>query len=296
MPKDIHWSVAAEGHRRIPHRRGVLAALLLPVIVWMAIFYVMPLALMLWTGTHQEGTASFSGVLGSQVYLGVLWTTLWISVATTVVSLALGYPVAYALTMTSGARRVLILLMVSVPYWLDYTVRSYSWMVLLGRHGIVNAGLLALGFIDQPIQLLYNFFSVSVAMVQVQLPIMILTLFGAMLRIDRTLMAAAAIHGGSGFQAFRTVFLPLSLPGVYAASLLVFISALGFYVIPALLGGPHQTMISQSIVMLSNTLLRWGDACAMGVVLLLISVALTVFYDTVFSAERLWGGSSDDWN
>jgi putative spermidine/putrescine transport system permease protein len=266
-----------------------VATLLLPAAAWMTVFYATPLATMVWTGLLQPASGAHEDLFASPLYLGVFWTTLQISAITTVGSLLLGYPVAYALVMTSGAKRSVILLLVSLPYWLDYIVRSYSWMVLLGRHGIVNNALVALGIIHQPVQLLYNLFSVCVGMIQVQLPMAILTLFAAMLRVDRTLMSAATIHGASDWRAFRSVFVPLSLPGVYAASLLVFISSLGFYIIPALIGGAHQTMISQSIVTLANTLLRWDEASTLGIILLALSVILTMLYDKLFSLDRLWG-------
>src|SRR5690606_31032133 len=114
--------------------------------------------------------------------------------------------------------------------WLDYIVRSYSWMIVLGRRGLANDFLIWLGVIDAPLTLLYNFPTVIIGMVQILLPMMILILFGAMVRIDDRLMVAASIHGANGFHAFITVFFPLSLPGVYGASLLVFITALGFYI------------------------------------------------------------------
>jgi putative spermidine/putrescine transport system permease protein len=117
------------------------------------------------------------------------------------------------------------------------------------------------------------------------------TLFGAMLRIDRTLMAAAKIHGANEWQAFRTVFFPLSLPGVYGAGLLVFVLALGFYVTPALLGSPRETMIAQTIMVEANQLLDWPQASAAGAVLLLITTSIAAVYNHYFSLDRLWGGA-----
>src|SRR5439155_11682360 len=131
-----------------------------------------------------------------------------------------------------------------------------------------------LGLLREPLPLLYNMFSVIIAMVQIVLPITIVTLFGAMLRIDRTLIAAAKIHGASEWQAFRTVFFPLSLPGVYGAGLLVFILAFGFYVTPALLGSPKETMIAQTIMIEASQLLDWAQASAAGAVLLAITTSI----------------------
>ena len=205
--------------------------------------------------------------------------------------LLLGYPIAHALTTSGPTLRALLLPLVVLPYWLDYIVRSYSWLILLGRRGLVNNLLVGLGVIDAPLKLLYNLFSVSIGMVQILLPLMILTLFGAMLRIDRTLLDAASIHGASRWNAFRTVFFPLSLPGVYGACLLVFVTSLGFYITPALLGGPEQTMISQSIMILASELLDWPGASAAGVLLLVVSLALVILYNRLFSLDRLWGNA-----
>src|SRR5207302_683907 len=149
--------------------------------------------------------------------------------------------------------------------------------------------LLGLGVIGAPLQLLYNPFSVLLAMVQILLPLTTVTLFGAMLRIDRTLIAAAKIHGAGDWQAFRTVFFPLSLPGVYGAGLLAFILALGFYVTPALLGSPKETMIAQTIMIDASQLLDWAQASAAGTVLLVIVVAIATVYNRYFSLDRLWG-------
>src|SRR5207244_12455427 len=128
----------------------------------------------------------------------------------------------------------------------DIILRSFSWLSLLGDNGMVNKALLGLGVIGTPLPLLYNPFSVLLAMVQILLPLTTVTLFGAMLRIDRTLIAAAKIHGASEWQAFRTVFFPLSLPGVYGAGLLVFVLALGFYVSLALLGSERVSIIGMT--------------------------------------------------
>jgi len=128
-------------------------------------------------------------------------------------------------------------------------------------------------------------------MVQILLPMMIITLFGAMLRIDRNLLLAAKIHGATGFQAFRSVFFPLSLPGVYGACLLVFVIGLGFYVTPALLGSPAETMISQTIMIEATENLDYERASAAGVLLLLITIALVTVTNRYFGLERLWGGA-----
>lgn len=267
--------------------------LLLPTLAWIFVFFLAPLGLMSWRSLRESGfsLAPYESLLLSPLYLNVMKTSFEISLITTVGCLILGYPVAYFLTIGSPRVRGIVLLFIIIPYWLDYIVRSYSWMVLLGRRGLVNNTLIALGITDEPLDLLYSLFSVAVGMVQILLPLMILTLFAAMLRIDRRLMDAATIHGANRRQSFWSIFFPLSLPGVYGASLLVLVIALGFYITPELLGGPRQTMISQTIMVLASELLDWPLASAAGIVLLIITMIIVMIYNYFFNIDRLWGGT-----
>ncbi len=275
-------------------RRAVLPLLLLgPAAAWALLFFLLPLGVMVWRSVWDGGLSlgPYAKLFTTPLYLGVMLTTFEIAAAVTVACLLLGYPVAFLLATTSARVRALVLLLVIVPYWLDYIVRSYSWMVLLGRMGLVNRSLLALGIVSEPLEILYTRASVLVGMVQILLPLMVLTLYAAMARIDQQLLHAAAVHGAHPWNAFRTVFFPLSLPGVYGASLLTFVTSLGFYITPALLGGRKDTMISQLIVTVSSDLLDWPLASAVSVVLLLISLAIVVVYNRFFSLDRLWGGT-----
>jgi len=241
--------------------------------------------------TEEFPFAPYATLFTSPLYVKVLLTTLKMASIATICALLLAYPIAYTLTVTSGKVRGAILLFILIPYWVDIIVRSFSWLIMLGDNGLINKALIGLGLVGEPLALLYNAFSVLIAMTQILLPITIVTLFGAMLRIDRTLMAAATIHGAGAWQAFRTVFFPLSLPGVYGAGLLAFILALGFYVTPALLGSPKETMIAQTIMVEASQLLDWAQASAAGVVLLVITTAIAAVYNRYFSLDRLWGGT-----
>jgi putative spermidine/putrescine transport system permease protein len=267
------------------------ALLLLPCLAWIGFFFLLPLALMLWRSIAEDGFASYATLFTSPLYAKVMVTTVRTACISTGLALILAYLLAYVLTIGGGKLRVTILVFVLIPYWVDIIVRSFSWLILLGDHGLINKLLLVLGIVRTPRQLLYNPLSVLVAMVQILLPLTTVVLFGAMLRIDRTLIAAARIHGASGWQAFRTVFFPLSLPGVYGAALLVFVLSLGFYVTPALLGSPRETMIAQTIMVEASQLLDWNAASAAGVVLLVITTCIAAIYNRYFSLDRLWGGS-----
>jgi ABC-type spermidine/putrescine transport system permease subunit I len=277
----------------LPRAWPVPALLLLPCLAWICFFFLAPLVMMCWRSLASEGFSldTYSTLFTSPLYTKVMLTTVKTAAIATIGALVLAYPIAYTLTISGGKVRGLILVFVLIPYWVDIIVRSFSWLILLGDNGIVNKALIGLGIVNSPLQLLYNPFSVLLAMVQILLPLTTVTLFGAMLRIDRTLIAAAKIHGASGWQAFRTVFFPLSLPGVYGAGLLVFVLALGFYVTPALLGSPRETMIAQTIMVEASQLLDWPQASAAGAVLLVITTAIAAIYNRYFSLDRLWGGA-----
>jgi ABC-type spermidine/putrescine transport system permease subunit I len=268
--------------------------LLGPAILWNLVFFVAPLAVMVGRSFGRGGFSlgHYAKLFSTPLYLSSMLTTFEISLLVTAGCLLLGYPLAYLLVTAGGRARALVLLLVILPYWLDYIVRSYSWMVLLGRMGLVNRTLIGLGLATEPVEILYTRWSVVIGMVQILLPLMVLTLYGAMLRIDLGLLNAAAIHGARPWQAFRRVFFPLSLPGVYGACLLTFVTALGFYITPALLGGRKDAMISQLIVTLSSDLLDWSLASAVSVVLLIASLVIVVLYNRFFSLDRLWGGAS----
>ena len=269
------------------------ALLLLPCLAWITFFFLAPLVLMCWRSLASEGFSlePYGVLFTSPLFTKVMITTVRTAAITTVFALLLAYPLAYALTISGGKVRALILVFTLIPYWVDIIVRSFSWLILLGDNGMVNKALMALGIVSAPLQMLYNPFSVLLAMVQILLPLTTVTLFGAMLRIDRTLITAAKIHGASEWHAFRTVFFPLSLPGVYGAGLLVFVLALGFYVTPALLGSPRETMIAQTIMVEASQLLDWPQASAAGAVLLIITTSIAAIYNRYFSLDRLWGGS-----
>lgn len=273
------------------HRMPLL--LLLPCLLWISFFFLAPLAAMCWRSIASEGFSlePYAVLFTSPLYTKVMLTTVKTASIATVGALVLAYPLAYVLTTASRRLRALILVCVLVPYWVDIIVRSFSWLILLGDNGLINKMLMRLGVIAAPLALLYTTASVLVAMIQILLPLATIVLFGAMLRIDRTLLAAAKIHGASEWQAFRTIFLPLSLPGVYGAGLLVFVLALGFFVTPALLGSPRETMIAQTIMVEASQLLDWSQASAAGAVLLLITTAIAALYNRYFSLDRLWGGA-----
>lgn len=270
---------------------GVRPALLLgPLLLFLAAFYAYPVGAMMWrsVGDPHLTIANYATLLSSDLYGLVFWITLRISLVTTVLALLLGYPVAYLLARLAPSRANLLLALVLVPFWTSILVRTYAWMVLLGRDGVINRLLLALGLIATPLRLLNTTFAVYVAMVHVLLPFMILPLFATLRSIDPQLLRAAASLGARPSAAFRQVLLPLSLPGVFAGCLLVFILALGFFITPALVGSPRDLMIA-ILIEQQVEILHWPFASALAVVLLIAAVGSFVLLAKALGVERVYG-------
>jgi putative spermidine/putrescine transport system permease protein len=254
--------------------KGPILVGLLPVLFLIAFFLVPVLRLMLLS--VEGGTlAHFEKALRGELYLLVMFETFKVAALVTLITLLLAYPVAYFLA-TASPRWVLIgLIFLLLPFWTSILVRTYAWMILLGRNGVVNQVLLGLGLIDKPVALLYNTTGVLIGMVHVLLPYMVFPIYSAMLRVDRDLLLAAEGLGASGWAVLRRVFLPLTLPGVIAGSSLVFILSLGFFITPALLGGGRVILIAVLIEQQVRQFLEWGFAAALS--MLLLAAAIPVF-------------------
>jgi putative spermidine/putrescine transport system permease protein len=214
-------------------------------------------------------------VSGEQaIFLDLYGRTLLISLGVTLLCLVIGFPVAAVMAAASPAVANLLLILVLVPFWTSLLVRSTAWVILLQNEGLVNKSLMALGLVDHPLPLVFNRTGVMVAMVHVLLPYMILPLYSVMKGISINHLRAAASLGASPPRVFRTVYLPLTMPGVAAGCTLVFILSVGFYVTPALVGGPRDQMIGYFIAYFTNSAVNWGLASALGALLLLL-VALS---------------------
>jgi putative spermidine/putrescine transport system permease protein len=210
----------------------------------------------------------------SPIYRNAYVTTFRIAAATTFWSLVLGYPYAYAMHMSRRRVTAVLAILVLLPFWQSVLVRTYAWTVWLQDTGLINDFLRRLGVIHQPLALVRNDIGTTIGMVQVTMPFMILTIYAGMRRIDPDLVPAAASLGARPFTAFRKVFFPLSLPGVYAGALIVFVISLGYYITPALLGSPSRQMVGQVIVDQINRQLAFGVGSALGLVLLLLTLAM----------------------
>ena len=274
---------------RVPRSTEYGWLFLVPVAVFLGTIFVYPILTFVLRGFFDPSPTlkHLIHLFNKPVYFKVCWITVKMSFNVTVICLILGYPIAYLLSSISERNRNLLMILVIIPLWTSILVRNYAWMVLLGRRGVFNTILTGLGFIDAPIRMLYNTFSVHIGMVHMMMPFMILALLGVMRGIDRSLLKVAESLGANRFQAFVRIFAPLSLPGVGAGSLLVFIFSLGFFITPALLGGRGSTMISMLIEQ-QVSLLNWGFASVLSLLLLLVTILLFLLYSRFFSLERIW--------
>lgn len=219
------------------------------------------------------------------LYLDYLKRTLVISLSVTLLCIVIGYPVAYFAAHARPVTARIVLACVLLPFWISVLVRTAAWMTLLQREGMVNSFLLKAGLIDAPLELIFNRLGVYIAMVHVLLPFVVLPTYNAMRTIPAAHVMAAMSLGARPFAAFRTVYLPQSLPGVSAGALLVFILALGYYITPALVGGAQDQMLSYLITQFALNLGNWGMASAAAGLLLLTTIVVYVVFRKAFGAR-----------
>ena len=254
--------------------------LVAPALVAMLAFYFFPLARVLWISVTEPrpGLDNYTLLLTSASVHNVLLVTARICVITTTITLVLGYVVAYAMVHARGRQLRWLTFFVLLPLWVSVLVRAFAWVTLLRSNGLVNQALLGLGVVAGPLPLVRNEFGVAVGMIHYMIPFAVLPLYANMQGIDLRLVAAARGLGASRGQAFRRVVLPLSLPGLVGAGVLVFIFSLGFYVTPAILGGGRVPMISNLLDTLINQIPRWDQAAAISTILLIVTLLIFAAY------------------
>jgi putative spermidine/putrescine transport system permease protein len=264
--------------------------LLAPACILLLVGFFIPLAQV---AQWSSSIAQYKLVLGPGAYRDIMVTTFQLSIIVAALSVILAYPVAYYLSICSPRKQKLLLILVLTPLWVSVLIRTYGWIVVLGRSGVVNSLLLDIGLVEQPLQLLYTRFAVYVAMIQVLLPIAVLMLFSAMVSINDAYMKAARILGATWLDSFRYVFLPLTANAVASSAILIFILSLGFFITPALVGGPKDILVSNIIQTQVNEAMNWELAAVLGVVLLvaggLVVAAVTVLMGK-YSSQSAVGG------
>ncbi|MCE4062730.1 ABC transporter permease subunit [Pandoraea sputorum] len=267
-----------------------------PIVILLAVMLIYPVGQLLLLSIRGESgftLAEYQRLFASSVYVEVLLITLKVSLYTTFFAVLTGYPIAYRLSTLSGARKQRLLFWLLLSFWTSFLVRTFAWVVLLGRNGVVNRTLLDLGLIDQPLSLLYSFPAVVLGMVHALMPLAVLTMLSVMENIDRRLPSAASTLGARPGTVFWRVYFPLSLPGVAAGALMVFVTSIGFFITPTLLGGRHETMITQLIIDQVMQALNWGFAGAISVLLLAVVLVVFFVYDRMVGLSTMAGGAGD---
>lgn len=280
------------GRRRQP-LRAPYWALVAPALALIVALYVFPVARILWLSVTvpELGLGNYKLLMTSHTIASVLITTIRVCAICTVMTLVGGYIVAYALVHLEQRQRQLLFFFVLLPFWLSVLVRAFAWLMLLSREGPINQVLQGIGVIDQPLTLIRNEIGVVVGMVHYMLPYAILPLYANMIGLDRRLVAAARGLGATPAGAFLRVFLPLSLPGIITAAVLVFVLSLGFYVTPTILGGGKTVMLSEYIGFNILQNIRWGLATMLASTLLVTIVILLTVMSRFFDIRRLFGAT-----
>lgn len=284
----------ADRDRRLPSH----ATLLLPAVLFLLIFFCVPLGLMLSLSVYEPTTGEFgvhyySQIISSPLVKNVLLNTFKIASWTTVLTILFSYPVAYYIARRPrSTTTTLLVVIVLIPFWTSVLIRSFAWMVLLGRNGFINSILREAGIIDAPLEILYTFFSVIVSSVHALMPIAVMTMLSAMQNIDLRLESAASTLGAAPGNVFWRIYFPLSYPGVAGASLVTFVVALGMFVQSSLLGSRHETMIAQLIIQQIDELFNWGMASALAVTLLVTALIVIVLFDLLLGISSVTGSGS----
>jgi mannopine transport system permease protein len=237
---------------------------------------------------------SFSGgtfdhyrrIFSEPLHLGVLLSTIEVALVVTIASLVVGFPVAYLMARLRKGLAVVVAACVFIPLWTSVLIRSYAWVVLLQRNGIVNQLLLEIGITDGPLKLIYTQGAVILAMTHVLMPFMILPIYSALRALPPDYIRAARNLGAGPVRAFVAVTLPLSLPGVFAGSVMCFVLALGFYITPALVGGPGSMLMATLIGQQTTVLLDWPFAAALSTVLLAVTLLFVLLFRRTLSLSK----------
>lgn len=261
----------------------------LPALIFLFVFMVVPLSsLLLLSVTKPEtGLGNYISLLGDATYARVLLNTFIIAALVTLVTLVIAYPVAWLLAILPSRVSQIFFAIILLSMWTNLLARTYGWMVLLQRTGVINRALMGVGLIDQPLPLINNLAGVTIGMTYIMLPYVILPLHATISGIDPAIMQAAAITGAKPRQIFWHVMLPLSLPGIGAGCMMVFVMALGYYVTPALLGGTSNMMLAEMIAQQVQSRLNWGLGSAAAFILLAVTLVFYAIYVRAIGLGRV---------
>jgi putative spermidine/putrescine transport system permease protein/spermidine/putrescine transport system permease protein len=287
--------INADGLRRDERlERLKLFGLSSPAILLVLVILVIPVGWLFFVSfigaDGQFSMENYERMITRKSYFRIFITTFKISLFATALCILIGYPLAYFMSQLPNRIANLCMITVLLPFWTSLLVRTYAWLVLLQKRGLVNDWAISLGLWDEPIKMVHNMTGTLIGMVHIMLPFLILPVYSAMKQIDRDLLKAASNLGASPRRAFWTVFFPLSTPGLFAGALMVFVLCLGFFVTPAVLGGGKVIMVSMKIVSNIELFVNWGAASALGVVLLTLTVFVLWIASRFLNLENIAGG------
>lgn len=274
--------------------------LVAPALLWLSIFFVIPLLIVVavsFAGRTPYGQVIFSFTFANYLrfleplYLKIFADTLGVAIITTLATILMGYPLAYAIAQLPKKWQQPGLILVMIPFWINFLIRSYAWVIILRSQGVVNTLLLKLDLIDQPLQMLYNDMAVMLGMVYALLPFMVLPIYVSIEQLDTRLLEAASDLGAKPLTAFRKITLPLTMPGIAAGTILVFISSLGMFVVPDVMGGAKSALIGNLIQNQFLSARDWPFGSALSIVLALLSLVLIILYYRALQAQE--GGDKD---
>jgi putative spermidine/putrescine transport system permease protein/spermidine/putrescine transport system permease protein len=280
-----------DGLKKLAARENLtFLGLTLPYLLMVAFLIVIPVGWLFYLSfIGRDGTFSFENyerMITSRSYMRIFITTIKISNLTTIICTLIGYPLAYFMSQLSRKWANICMVGVLIPFWTSLLVRTYAWLVLLQKKGLLNNIALDLGLISEPIKIVHNTTGTLIGMVHIMLPFLILPLYANMRAIDKDCLKAASSLGATPTRAFWTVFFPLSLPGLFAGLLIVFVLCLGFYVTPAILGGGRVIMAAMKISSNIELYFSWGAASALGVVLLVVTAIILYIASKLVSLDQ----------
>jgi spermidine/putrescine transport system permease protein len=285
-------SLAIEADRTRPWvlLSPALLAILFLVVIPMGIIFVYSFYLYVDAGIDQPAFqfANWQEFFTDSYYHGAIWKTLRISVAATVICAIAGYIPAYFIATTTFKHKWLLMLLLILPFWVSFIIRTYSWIHVLGNQGFVNTTLIFFGIVDEPVKLLYTEGSVIMGMIHFLLPYMVLNIYVSLEGIDRNLVSAARTLGAKPWQAFLEVTLPLSLPGLAAGSLLCFVLSAGTFVTPQILGGPRDFMFGNLIFDALMDELNWPMGATLSFVMLIMLGTIVIIYNRIMGLSQIY--------
>lgn len=272
--------------------------LMAPTLGWLTVFFVLPMLIVVavsFASRTPYGQVVFDWTLHNYarflepLYLSIFAQTLLVALVTTIFTVLLGYPLAYYIAQLPKRWQQPGLILCMIPFWINFLIRSYAWVIILRAQGVLNTLLLKAGIIDQPLQLLYNEGAVMLGMIYALLPFMILPIYVSIEQLDHRLLEAASDLGAKPFTAFRKITLPLTMPGVAAGTILVFISSLGMFVVPDVMGGAKSALVGNLIQNQFLSARDWPFGSALSIMLSILSLVLITLYYRTLQIQK--GGS-----